>query len=346
MVDFNNIKFKGKDENFNELKGGIKRESIKDANLLNIFDKIDTDKNKILDSKEINIFKQNVQQAAEHGRDTKLSKNEAKGYLDKLGVNSDSSNLFGFINKLSQESSNVENSTVNSDGSIVTKYADGSIETIKKDGTKIIEQKTSEGILTTETKINEKGEEEKVKETFISTKDGSETITTYKDGKKVSTVKTNVDNSTETVTFDDNGNEKTKVVKNGSKEETYEYKDGQAVLTKKVEGDKTTTYTKNADGTETELIKDSTGIREIVRKNGEIIKDITKNNDGSVSEIISDGNTVTQTVVDSSGNKTIKTISIAEYIFFIILLLKKCNFFTLPGNFPGKAYHLTKFLIQ
>ena len=54
MVDFNDIKFKGKDENFTNLKGGIKRESITDSSLLNIFDKVDNNpKDGILDAKEV-----------------------------------------------------------------------------------------------------------------------------------------------------------------------------------------------------------------------------------------------------------------------------------------------------
>ena len=122
MVDFNDIKFKGKDENFNTLKGGVKRESITDTTLLNIFDKVDTDKNHVLDKNEITIFQQQVTKEAEHGRDSKLSKREADKYLAGLGVKVENSALFSFINKISAESSKVKSSTVNENGDSLTEY--------------------------------------------------------------------------------------------------------------------------------------------------------------------------------------------------------------------------------
>lgn len=313
MVDFNGIKFKGKDDNFTELKGGIKREKIKDKSLLNIFDKVDTDHNHVLDSKEINIFQKEVAKSAEHGRDAKLSKNEADGYMESNNLEGKHDTLFKFLNTLSDESKNIKDSKTLPDGSVVTEYADGTTETVKKEGDSITKE-VKQGTTTTTYKQNPSGEFEKTKETFVDPKDGSETITTFKEGKKVSSVKTNADNSIETVTFDDSGKEQSKVVSkdNGKIEEVYEYENGQPVLKSKVENkgaanEKTTTYIQNPDGTITEKSEDNTGSKEVIKKDGKIIKETINNNDGSSSvKEITDNKTV-ETITDSNGKTTVKT---------------------------------------
>ena len=315
MVDFNDIKFKGKDENFNTLKGGIKRESITDTTLLNIFDKVDTDKNHVLDKNEINIFQQQVAKEAEHGRNSKLSKREAGKYLESLGVKAENTALFSFINKISSESSKVKSSTVNENGDSVTEYEDGTTETVQKDGSKIVKK----GTTTTTYKLNENGEYEIQEEVFVDPKDGSETTTTYENGKKSTSIKEYPNGNIEEITYDESEKEQSKVVTkdNGKTEETYTYENGMSFLATKKENigtdkEKITTFTKNPDGTITEKSEDSTGTREIIKKDGQIIKETVNNNDGSSYEKIIDGNKTTKTTVDTSGKTTVKTTEVQD----------------------------------
>ena len=324
MIDFGDLKFKGKDNNNNtEIKGGIKRESITDSTLLNIFDKVDNNpKDGILDSQEINVFQQKViEEAAKRGRDSKLSKREAEQYLESIGVASDSSNLFSFINKLSKESQNIKNSQTLADGTIVTEYKDGTKEIIQNNGSKIIQNGT-----TTKKYIqNEKGEYEIAEETFVDPKDGSETVTTFEKGKKTSSVKTypngtkeeityNDDGETpaksvksdsngnvETITYDSKGNPtaKTTIKDKGETEEEYTYKDGQALLKSKITGkgteqEKQTVYNYNSDGTITETTFDKNNNKQVLIKNGnEIVQESKENSDGSsYTQIVDNGKTI------------------------------------------------------
>lgn len=339
MVDFNDIKFKGKDDDFNTLKGGIKRESITDSSLLNIFDKVDNNpKDGILDAKEVSVFQQKVAEAAQGGRDAKLSKREAGKYLEGLGVKVENSALFSFINKLSSESTKVKSSTVNENGDSVTEYEDGTTETIKKDGTKIVKK----GTTTTTYKKNADGEYIISEEVFVDSKDGSTTTTTYEDGKmttskkeypngniedttytggkKSQTVKTLSNGNTETILYDgeEQPQKRTVTKDDGKTEEVYEYTNGSSFLTTKKENigtnqERVTTYTKNQDGTITEKSEDSTGTKEVIKDGSNVIKEVVKNNDGSSYEKNVDGNVTTETTIDKSGNKTVKqTVSQGE----------------------------------
>ena len=339
MVDFNDIKFKGKDDDFNTLKGGIKRESITDSSLLNIFDKVDNNpKDGILDAKEVSVFQQKVAEAAQGGRDAKLSKREAGKYLEGLGVKVENSALFSFINKLSSESTKVKSSTVNENGDSVTEYEDGTTETIKKDGTKIVKK----GTTTTTYKKNADGEYIISEEVFVDPQDGSTTTTTYEngkkatskkeypngniedttytDGKKSQTVKTLSNGNTETILYDgeEQPQKRTVTKDDGKTEEVYEYTNGSSFLTTKKENvgtdqERVTTYTKNQDGTITEKSEDSTGTKEVIKDGSNVIKEVVKNNDGSSYEKNVDGNVTTETTIDKSGNKTVKqTVSQGE----------------------------------
>ena len=339
MVDFNDIKFKGKDDDFNTLKGGIKRESITDSSLLNIFDKVDNNpKDGILDAKEVSVFQQKVAEAAQGGRDAKLSKREAGKYLEGLGVKVENSALFSFINKLSSESTKVKSSTVNENGDSVTEYEDGTTETIKKDGTKIVKK----GTTTTTYKKNADGEYIISEEVFVDPQDGSTTTTTYEngkkatskkeypngniedttytDGKKSQTVKTLSNGNTETILYggEEQPQKRTVTKDDGKTEEVYEYTNGSSFLTTKKENigtdqERVTTYTKNQDGTITEKSEDSTGTKEVIKDGSNVIKEVVKNNDGSSYEKNVDGNVTTETTIDKSGNKTVKqTVSQGE----------------------------------
>lgn len=335
-MDFNDIKFKGKDENFAQLKGGIRRESIKDQNLLNIFDSVDTDRNHVLDKNEINIFQQKVIDAAKHGRDSKLSKNEADNYMNGESLNGGHSTLFSFMNTLSRESKNIKSTKTNNDGSITTEYNDGTIETINGD-TKEVKQ----GSTTKKYKLNPKTNEYEIQEeTIVDTTDGSETVTIYKNGKKSGCTKTYPNGNKEEVQYDDSGENplsKTVTKDNGKTEETYEYSNGNFLLKTKIENkgeenQKITTYSKNSDNSTTETIEDNTGKREITKstnktieiytdKNGKVTKTTTENVDGKtvvtvadekgettkITEKLENGNKL-ETIIDNDNNQT-KTIT-------------------------------------
>lgn len=338
MLEFGDLKFKGKDNNSTDIKGGIKRESITDSTLLNIFDKVDNNpKDGILDSQEINVFQQKViEEAAKRGRDSKLSSKEAENYLQSIGVTGDSSNLFSFINKLSKESENIKNSQTLADGTIVTEYKDGTKESIQKDGTKIIQK----GTTTTKYKQNENGEYEIFEETFVDPKDGSETVTKFENGKKTSTMKTYPNGTKEEITYNEDGTKPTKSVKTdsngdvesitydsdgnqtaktvikdkGQTEEEYSYEDGKLVLKSKVVGkgtDKevTTMYGYNSDGTTTETIFDKNNNKQVlIKKGNEIIQESRENSDGSTyTKIINNGKTIETTYQNSKKTSQVIT---------------------------------------
>lgn len=80
---------KGKDAQqiaSNDLKGGIKKEDIKDEKMRSIFDALD-DGNNILEQKEIDALNAKVQEAAaKDGDATNLSNREARKLIKSLGL--------------------------------------------------------------------------------------------------------------------------------------------------------------------------------------------------------------------------------------------------------------------
>lgn len=111
-VNLNLNKGKLGQADLNKIKGGLKREQIKDKALLAIFDALD-DGNHVLDEKEISKLKTSLQEAA---KNSNLSKNEAEKFLkklfgDKKDKNVTNDDLFKFINALSNNSKNIQKHT-------------------------------------------------------------------------------------------------------------------------------------------------------------------------------------------------------------------------------------------
>lgn len=100
----------------NNLKGGIKREQIKDPMALGICDKL-AGKDGILDDAEIQQFRQEILDAA---KNEKFSKREAKYYLKDKGINTkeiNSKDLYNFLSQIDtiSKNSNIEKAEVVTD---------------------------------------------------------------------------------------------------------------------------------------------------------------------------------------------------------------------------------------
>lgn len=119
---------KGKDAqqiSSNDLKGGIKKEDIKDEKMRSIFEALD-DGNNILEQKEIDALNAKVQEAAaKDGDATNLSNREARKLIKSLGLKGFKvEDLFNFLSTVKQAGVNIEYQTRNAENpdEIVIKY--------------------------------------------------------------------------------------------------------------------------------------------------------------------------------------------------------------------------------
>ncbi len=290
-VNFNLDKGKYGSVDLNQIKGGIKREQIKDKNLLAIFDALD-DGNKVLDKNEIDNLKTMLQKYA---KDNNLSKREAGKYLkDLLGKKSNVSkeDLFNFVNSINQNSKNVQKSTVIEENGykiIQIEYKDGSIEKISpEEGKKVVirEGKTS----------TYNADDQLQKEEYFD-KTGNSVVTSFEDGKPKKTITHLKDNAgVETIDYED-GKQKSKTVKNN--DGTFYY-DENNNLTKKIADDVETDYEYNDDGSVNETETRENVTTHSVKKDGKVISS------KSVEQV--DGNTV-ETITDENGNVTKNTLN-------------------------------------
>ena len=290
MVDFSDFSLgKKKDNikvNIDEIKGGIKINTV-DKALYSIFkNAINTDDNEILDKEEIDNFITEIKTCA---KDNNFSLSEAGKYLKLKNIqNIKPEKLFEFIQNLSQASENIEDSSVitDSDGkkTFFIKYKDTSEETIYSDKTSKLEY----------TGINN----EKI--TLHSDANGNKLseITEYEDhSKRTKTYENNLiksevfeqDGTTTTIEYE-NGGRKSKSVKTGNTEERFEYFNGQEKLSysKKFENKKWIEETKtyNEDG------KITKSVISAKRQNSDRTDTTTTNykyhDNGQVSEISSE----------------------------------------------------------
>ena len=146
MAEFNNIKFKGKIEDYSTFKAGIQRSDLEGSeNLKSIFDKIDSAnengvKDGVIDEKELQKFQELIVEFAKGGNNKKLSEKDAKRFLESLGLNDVSpKELFELLNAFSSQSKNILNTNENEQNdSQIINYTDGHTEEIFQDGSKII----------------------------------------------------------------------------------------------------------------------------------------------------------------------------------------------------------------
>lgn len=298
------------------LKGGFKREQIKDEKLLAIFDALDNGNN-ILEDKEVANLKSMLQ---EYAKNTNLSNREAKKFIDALFKGNDTTvtkeDLFSFLGNINNNSQNIKNSTTFEDNGnkiIQTEYNDGTIEQYNQN-----EEKTTI-IKDNQTSIYDKNNNIISQEYFDN--DGNAIKTVYENNKPKKTVKTLANNNgTETINYED-GTAKTRVVQNSTGSETYQITSNGEQLTQKVENGtspadkKITQYQYNEDGTVTETTTQGTTTITTVKQGNEVqsTHKLQQNEDGISTETIVDENgNRTENTYNKDGNKLRQTKTINE----------------------------------
>ena len=163
--------------NLTGFKGGVKREQLQTEQEKSIFDALDTNKDGVIDEKEMQALTADLQKAAGKKDADNLSNGEAKDFLKEKGLKKiKKEDLFKFVQSLSQKSENIkECATDPQTGNILIEYNDGTKETIKPDKTSSRE-KTDDTGKTTTTQFN--ANNEPVEELVVEAngKDGTATI--------------------------------------------------------------------------------------------------------------------------------------------------------------------------
>ena len=293
-VNLNLNKGKLGQADLNKIKGGLKREQIKDKALLAIFDALD-DGNHVLDEKEISKLKTSLQEAA---KNSNLSKNEAEKFLkklfgDKKDKNVTNDDLFKFINALSNNSKNIQNSTATKENGqqvITTEYKDGSVEKIYPD--------TNKKIIIKDNKTSTYSMDNTIQKEEYFDQNGNAVTTTFTDGKpQKKTVKT----QTETLYYEisDKGEKLVKRENTQSKATTdYEYDE--------------------KEGTVNETEQNGNVTTKRVRRNGKVETQtsVEKLEDSTVETVTDANGNVTKTTVNSAGKriKQEKTIDGKTYV--------------------------------
>lgn len=293
-VNLNLNKGKLGQADLNKIKGGLKREQIKDKALLAIFDALD-DGNHVLDEKEISKLKTSLQEAA---KNSNLSKNEAEKFLkklfgDKKDKNITNEDLFKFINALSNNSKNIQNSTATKENGqqvITTEYKDGSVEKIYPD--------TNKKIIIKDNKTSTYSMDNTIQKEEYFDQNGNAVTTTFTDGKpQKKTVKT----QTETLYYEisDKGEKLVKRENTQNKATTdYEYDE--------------------KEGTVNETEQNGNVTTKRVRRNGKVETQtsVEKLEDSTVETVTDANGNVTKTTVNSAGKriKQEKTIDGKTYV--------------------------------
>ena len=149
---YQNLTFKGKSVQTNEIKAGLKKSDITNEKLKCIFDAIDKanslgQKDGVLNAEEVETFKEKVLKFAKHAKNTVFSENEANKLLKALGLqnlNIKASDLFELMNLLTNQSKEIVGQQavkVNLNGkqedALETTYKKQT-ETVLADGSKIV----------------------------------------------------------------------------------------------------------------------------------------------------------------------------------------------------------------
>lgn len=241
-------------------KGGIKRDQLKSAQQQAIFDMVDKDKNGVLDADEMQKFSQQLETAAGN---EKLSKREAGNFLKQNNLKDiDKKEVFQFVNQLVQGSENIEKSQVleeNGQKTILITYKDGSQETINPDKTSQIATTDSQSQTVT-TKFYD--ENKALTKESITQQNGDSEVTTFADNQPQQKTIT-LANGTKTTVIDyKDGKEATSTVTEGATISTFEYIDGKPRITKKVidkgnGGKAESSYVYNENGSVTETTQEA-----------------------------------------------------------------------------------------
>lgn len=149
---YQNLSFKGKSVQTNEIKAGLKKSDITNEKLKCIYDAIDKanssgQKDGVLNAEEVETFKEKVLKFAKHAKNTVFSENEAYKLLKDLGLqnsNIKASDLFELMNLFTNQSKEIVGQQavkVNLNGkqedALETRYKKQT-ETVLADGSKIV----------------------------------------------------------------------------------------------------------------------------------------------------------------------------------------------------------------
>lgn len=288
------------------LKGGLKRENLKSGEMKSIFDKVDTDKNGILDDNEVSNFAQNIDNKKQNNF---LDKNEAKDFITNFGLTFTNAkgktermkaeSMMQFLQEIQANTGEISSTrefTQDGVSYIEIKNNDGSTETINT------EDKSS-------TKVRQDSNGNTIEESYDANKKLTSTKTTDSNGNVEQTdysengtpVKKTVTESggtsVTTITYDESGKPETKEVKRGTVTSNYEYdSEGNERITSKVENqgndtlEKTTTYEYSDNGNV---------IENITQPNKQITR--TTNGDNLLSEVVVEGDKTTTTTYNETG---------------------------------------------
>lgn len=291
-VNFNLDKGKFGKVDLNQIKGGLKREQLKDKNLLAIFDALD-DGNKVLDKKEVDNLKLMLQ---EYAKDNNLAKREAGKYIKALfGKKSDitKEDLYKFINTINEGSKNVKSSTVgeeNGNKVIQIEYKDGSLE-------KIIPEQGKRILIKDGKTSTYDGEYNLQKEEFFD-KSGNSVVAIFEDGKLKKSITTLKDNAGVEISDYEDGRQKSKNIKNNK---GTSYFDENNNLTRRVSNDGAQTDFEYAeDGTVTETETRGNVTVKSVKKGDKVLAQ------QAVEQV---GDTTVETFTDDNGNVTKNTLN-------------------------------------
>lgn len=294
--------------------GGLKKDQMKTDAQKSIFDKLDTDKNGVLDENEISAFRS----AVDSNGDNTVSKREAKRFLkDKDLKNIDKKDLLAFLQNYNINTENVESTQViskNGQDIVQITYKDGSIEQINPDKSSQITQTDQNGY----TKTSFLDENKKLLKDFVTTKEGNTIEIEYaQDGKTpVHSVAVNKENGSVVTTDYENGKPSTKQVKTGTTTSNYTFDEqGNAVITSKIENEgipakeRRTEYKYNDDGTVTENITENGKTTERLRK-GETIISEKINDNGKISTRTYYEKGYEEETTDTNGNPIVNVYSL------------------------------------
>lgn len=265
---------------------------------------MDTDGNGVLSEQELAAFKQQLSQAA--GDDGKLSKSEAQGFMQSLGLKGKVDNFYGFLNSMMQSSDKIKSSTTNTENNTqTTNYNDGSSATVDKDGN-IVTTQTDGSSVTTDRSGNKLSEAHLIKADTGET-EGTFTTEYSTDGTKSCDI-TDTAEKTETVTYNSEGTATTMDVleKETSTHDFYNYDTNgeNPVLKTRIENEgkaeeTTTSYEYQEDGKISQTTTTPKGGEPVVTD----YEYSVVNND----DIMGEGQVCTQTTNKGQENESVRT---------------------------------------
>lgn len=310
MTDLNVGKFGKKGVDLSNFNGGLKKENLKTEEQKSIFNAIDSDKNGVIDEKEMQDFKSKLDKS----EDNHVSRREARKFLKENDLKGLSKKeVLKFLQEYAVNTENVKSAqVVDEDGkkTVHLEYEDGTQEVINPDQSSRVSQTDENGTSTTRYLDANK----KLQKDTVSTPEGVTTETEYAEDGSTPTLKTITDNangSVSTVVYEE-GKPSEKELKQGSTTRNYTFDDqGNEVLNSKVENqgipakEKRTDYTYNEDGTVTANIKQEG--KETVQqlKDGKVQSEvITEEGKTTTIEHAEDGSR-TETVQEENGSSSV-----------------------------------------